>query len=155
MVAQQQKVAEKLTSWAAAAGYDVSLETTFAGGKARLDTLPDLLVAEVKLAEYNGLHLALRAHAAGIPSIIIGPPDDVLAHEANAIGALYLHGAIDRGRVLEMIGQQLPMSIASVIARYAQWPVTTVAAEAEILWQAFSDAAWPQTASLSRSGLPN
>ena len=155
VVAQQPKVAERVTSWVRTAGHDVSLETTFAGGRAGLETMPDVLFADVKLGEYNGLHLALRAHAAGIPAIISGPLDPVLAHEAAAIGAIYLEGPLSRTRVLEALAGQLP-SRASIEASHSMHrPVTTIAAEAEMLWRAFSEASWPEPLGLTRRGLPN
>lgn len=154
VVAQQPKVAERVTSWVRTAGHHVSLETTFADGRAGLETTPDVLFAEVKLGEYNGLHLALRARARGIPAIISGPLDPVLAHEAAAVGAIYLEGPLSRTRVLEALARQLPAASTGT-SHSMHWPVTTIAAEAETLWRAFSEASWPQPLGLTRRSLPN
>lgn len=157
VVAQQPKVADRMTSWAGTAGYDVTVVTTFAGAKAQLDMVPDLLIAELKLAEYNGLHLVLRARAAGIPAIIIGPADPVLEREAETFGAVYLREGLSRSVVLEAIHRQLASS-AQVPGQYqpgARTPVTTVASEAEMIWRAFSQSPSSETYRFSRSGLPN
>jgi two-component system nitrogen regulation response regulator NtrX len=53
-------------------------------------TKPDLLVADIRLGEYNGLHLLLRSRAShpGMASIVIsGHPDPALQREATAAGA--------------------------------------------------------------------
>ena len=122
VVAHQAGVAEQLTSWLDYAGYGVSRANTFAAGKARLaagtsetqgsvhtrEPEIDLVIAEVKLGDYNGLHLALRARAAGIPAIVIGEPDLALEREAENLGAAYLPEMPSRTRLLEAIRQQLP-----------------------------------------------
>lgn len=86
-VAPSQSVAAKLVRLLGDASRLVVV-TTFAAAKVHLDSPPDLLITEVKLGEYNGLHLALRARAAGIPAIVLG--DRVFEREAEQLGATYL-----------------------------------------------------------------
>jgi DNA-binding response OmpR family regulator len=87
-----------------AEGYGVTLVTTFTAAKVHLDAEPDLVITELKLAEYNGLHLALRARAKGIPAIVIGEHDAVLEHDAEQLGARYLSKSDLRpGDVLAMV----------------------------------------------------
>jgi hypothetical protein len=70
--------------------YDVVVVRTFARAKTHLALRPALLIAEIRLGEYNGLHLALRGQAAGVPTVVIGEPDSVLEAEARNLGATYL-----------------------------------------------------------------
>lgn len=80
--------------------------TTFAAAKVHLDSPPDLLITEVKLGEYNGLHLALRARAAGIPSIVLGDP--VFEREAEQLGATYLSpGRLGTAELPSIVGHLL------------------------------------------------
>ncbi len=54
------------------AGMRVTLVETFAAAREQLQSMPDLLISEVRLGPYNGLHLAMRAKASAIPAIILG-----------------------------------------------------------------------------------
>jgi DNA-binding response OmpR family regulator len=74
-------------------GYRVFTAGSFAEGSALLKRIrPDLLMVDVRLLEYNGVHLALRAReeTPRTRTVIVGEPDIVLEREAAAIGALYL-----------------------------------------------------------------
>jgi DNA-binding NtrC family response regulator len=63
--------------------------STFAKAKRHLDEeRPDLLISEIKLGEYNGLHLALRGAAVGVPAIVVG--DAAFASDAEQLGAVWL-----------------------------------------------------------------
>src|SRR5688572_13714838 len=77
--------------WLSDAGYDLAVVTTFSEGKEYLRTAPDILITELKLREYNGLHLALRAHRDGIPTAVIGG-DPSFAGDAEEVGASYVVG---------------------------------------------------------------
>jgi DNA-binding response OmpR family regulator len=72
------------------AGMRLSLVDTFAAAREHLQSLPSLLISEVRLGEYNGLHLAMRARASGIPAIILGETDPVTEREAHKLGAAYV-----------------------------------------------------------------
>src|SRR5262245_15908757 len=63
--------------------------TTFAAGKMNPDARPALLITGLKLGEYNGVHLALRGRAAGVPSIVLGPTDQTFRRQAEQLGAVY------------------------------------------------------------------
>jgi hypothetical protein len=56
-----------------------------------LDTVPDLLVTNLRLEEYNGLHLVLLAADNGVTRSIVhsNRPDPYLIREARAIGAFF------------------------------------------------------------------
>ena len=72
------------------AGMRVTLVDTFAAARERLQLMPDLLISEVRLGAYNGLHLAMRAKASAIPAIILGETDPVAEREAQNLGATYV-----------------------------------------------------------------
>jgi DNA-binding NtrC family response regulator len=84
-------LANNLLLWLREAGYDPAVVTSFNAGKEHLRTAPDILITELKLREYNGLHLALRAHRDGIPTAVIGA-DPRYASDAQEIGARYVVG---------------------------------------------------------------
>lgn len=77
----------------AGTGFDLRVVASFEAAKAELIEQPHLLITEIRLAAYNGLHLALRAQARGIRSIVIGPPDLLFEGDAERFGATYLHVA--------------------------------------------------------------
>jgi hypothetical protein len=55
-----------------------------------LDNPPALVVSNLRLASYNGIHLALIASAVRTPCLIYARPHDVfLAREAQLAGAFY------------------------------------------------------------------
>jgi DNA-binding NtrC family response regulator len=101
-------LANSLSQWLRHAGYDLAIVTTFADAKAHLRTSPDLVVTEVRLGEYNGLHLALYAQAEGIPAIVIGASDAVVEEDARQFGASFLHAdEISKEQVVPLVAQLL------------------------------------------------
>lgn len=90
VVAPTPSVAGSVFAWLTDAGCAVTVVDTFAAAKRHLESDPCLLISEVRLGDYNGLHLALRGQARGIPSILLGQPDPVLERDAQQIGAIYL-----------------------------------------------------------------
>jgi DNA-binding response OmpR family regulator len=90
VVARDTSLASVLLTWLGGAHHELALVTTFAAAKLQLATVPDLLITEVKLGAYNGLHLALRAREAGIPALVLGEPDPVFERQAEQLGAEYL-----------------------------------------------------------------
>lgn len=69
-------------------GYHLTVTSTFHVAKTFLANGPDLLVTELKLGDYNGLHLALRAAALGIPAIVIAGEE--FQHEVEQLGAVWM-----------------------------------------------------------------
>jgi response regulator of citrate/malate metabolism len=66
--------------------------STFAEAKILLlEKRPDVLVAEVQLREFNGIHLVLwsQNQLPELRSVIVGDPDLVLERDATAAGAAY------------------------------------------------------------------
>src|SRR5262245_4666925 len=75
-------------------GYGVVAVTSFEVGSELLRTLaPDMLIADVRLEAYNGLHLAARSHFALAARPIIVTHvlhDPVLERYAHALGASFI-----------------------------------------------------------------
>jgi DNA-binding response OmpR family regulator len=117
IVAQNPSLATALLSWLSSAGHELAIVTTFPAAKALLETSPALIIAEVKLGEYNGLHLALKARAVNIPTIIIGPHDPVLERDAEELGASYVTSVLRRRHVLELVAERLGLSDAHTTSR--------------------------------------
>jgi DNA-binding response OmpR family regulator len=112
IVAQNPALATALLSWLGSAGYELAIVTTFGAAKALLETQPALLIAEVKLGEHNGLHLALKARVAGIPAIVIGPQDPVLKKDSEELGAAYMTSVLRRRHVLDLVAERVGSTIA-------------------------------------------
>src|SRR4051812_30201782 len=103
LVAPQPKLADTLHNWLGAAGHELIEVSNFATAKASLSDHPDMVITSLKLGDYNGLHLALRAQAEHIPAIVVGPADPVLERDATALGATYLSSTLRRGRLMDLV----------------------------------------------------
>src|SRR5687767_3558045 len=68
-------------------GYTPIVVRNFADGKAQLDARPQLLITEMKLGAFNGLHLALRGTPM-IPAIVIA--DAAFESEVEQLGAVWI-----------------------------------------------------------------
>jgi DNA-binding NtrC family response regulator len=73
-------------------GYTALVVRSFAEAKKHLELRPHLVITELKLAEYNGLHLALRAQQADAPSIVVA--DQTYEHEIEQNGAIWMSPVI-------------------------------------------------------------
>lgn len=93
------------------AGYAPKVVGDFAAAKEALGTRPALLITELKLGAYNGLHLAIRAGVQGTPTIVVGDPDPVLEAEAKRQRATYLSQPIDHERLLTVMGELLAAAL--------------------------------------------
>lgn len=77
----------------AAAGFHVTVSETFASAKERMAARrPSVLVTEVCLAEYNGIHLVIRGQATGQLAAVVtcGHEDPVLRDSAEKLGATFV-----------------------------------------------------------------
>jgi response regulator of citrate/malate metabolism len=83
--------------------FDVVHEaSTFVEAKTVLvEKRPDVLVAEVQLREFNGIHLVLwsQDRLPDLLSVIVGDSDVVLERDAHAAGAAYRHHGDMKGIV--------------------------------------------------------
>ncbi|HTG90636.1 MAG TPA: response regulator [Vicinamibacterales bacterium] len=113
------------------AGFETEHASTFEAARPRLTvTTPDVLISDVHLGEYNGLHLAIvgRDRRPALVAIVVGPPDAVLAREATQHGATYLNEPTTDEALLAKLSMLL-----QEIGRHRRWPrkhvSETVAAE--------------------------
>ena len=83
------------------AGYEATVVGDFASAKAYLEMRPDLLITELKLGAYNGLHLAIRAGIQQTPAIVVGEMDPVLKADAERQRATYLAPPIDQPELID------------------------------------------------------
>jgi hypothetical protein len=83
-----------------AAGFETTSVGDFPNAKLYLDKRPDLLITELKLGAYNGLHLAIRASINRVPAIVIGEADPVLQADAERQLAKYLVTPIDPAQLV-------------------------------------------------------
>jgi DNA-binding response OmpR family regulator len=90
VVAQDTQLAMTLVSWLRESGCEPALTTSFSAGRDQLDAGPAIVMAQVRLGAFNGLHLALRARAKGIPAIVLGDADPATEREAQKVGAAYI-----------------------------------------------------------------
>jgi two-component system, chemotaxis family, chemotaxis protein CheY len=71
---------------------------------------PDVVVADVRLGEYNGLQLAVQARALDpVPVIVVtsGFDDAVLKSEAERLGATFLLKPLDPAALVKLITSRL------------------------------------------------
>jgi len=113
VVAPTAGIASTVFAWLTDAGYAPVVVRSFSAGKQYLEEHPALLISEVRLGEYNGLHLALRAQARQIPTVLVGQPDMVLQREAAQLDALYLTPPLTAQELLSSIQ---PIALAAVPA---------------------------------------
>lgn len=89
VVAQDTRLAMTLMSWLRESGCEPALTTSYSAGRDQLEAMPAFVIAEVRLGAYNGLHLALRARAKGIPAAVFGDANPTTEREARQVGAAY------------------------------------------------------------------
>ena len=121
VVAQSTSLADTLLTWLGDAQHELVIANTFAAAKHHLASRPDLLIAEVKLGEYNGLHLALRGRSLGIPAIVLGAPDEAFSRQAEQLGARYLSVDGLDAAGLESTMQQIFEQPAATAEEPVQW----------------------------------
>jgi DNA-binding response OmpR family regulator len=119
VVAPTPSIATTLFAWLADAGCAPLVVSSFGAAKQYLEDAPAVLISEVRLGEYNGLHLALKARAQGVPAIVLGQPDSVLQREAADLGAAYLAQPLDAQQLLAIVQ---PMLEARTEARQVVHP---------------------------------
>ncbi len=106
--------------WLRRAGFDTDCVSTFEAARPRLTaTSPDVLVSDVQLGEFNGLHLAIvgRDRRPALVAIVVGPPDAVLAKEAAQHGATYMNEPATEEALLSRLTSRL-----QEIGRHRRWP---------------------------------
>lgn len=107
------------------AGYEVRAVSSFEEGKRELTRrLPDVLIADVRLGLYNGLHLILRTRldhpevAAVLTHTVMDP---VLEGEARNVGASYLVMPEDPAALLALVGRLIEQPTGEPPSRARRW----------------------------------
>src|SRR5262245_28808705 len=108
IVDDDQQVSDLLARWLERAGYEVSTYLDFEGARRRIldENGPPVLVVDVRLEGYNGIHLAILARQLRPDSrvvVLTGWDDPVLRREASACGAAYLCKPLDAEKLLAAI----------------------------------------------------
>jgi len=115
----------RMELWLRRAGYETESFSTFEAARPRLTvTTPDVLVSDVQLGEYNGLHLAIigRDRRPALVAIVIGPSDAVLAREAEQHGAVYLNEPVTESSLVARLN-----TLVQEMGRHRRWPRKHVA----------------------------
>lgn len=91
------------------AGCDVVAFSDFLDAKDHLShSTPDILVTDLRLGAFNGLHLVALSHLreANVTAIVLtGHDDPVLEREATAAHALYVVKPVTPEHLLEIVGK--------------------------------------------------
>jgi len=106
--------AQAMASAIRRSGHRALVATTFDAAKQLLAGAPHLLVSELKLGAYNGLHLALRAAASEIPAIVMADPS--FEAEVEQLGAVWMSDAADGDELQAMALRLLQGARASHVA---------------------------------------
>jgi DNA-binding response OmpR family regulator len=97
--------------WLADAGYDVVTCSRFDAARNYLASHSlDALVTDLRLGEFNGLQLALRASEPGrrIAVVVMSAYDDVVSRrDAEAVGGRFMLKPFDREELLAQISEAL------------------------------------------------
>ena len=97
------------------AGYRVSSAGTFEQAANIISSdPPDVLITELRLGAFNGLHLVIRGQSASptiIPIIHTEFPDPILRAEAHRLGAEFLPRPVEASALLKVISQRLGPSL--------------------------------------------
>lgn len=129
------------------AGFLVTCASTYDQAKrGLLCSPPDLLVTDVRLGAYNGLHLVVRAHSDRplMPAIVMDVHHDrVLESETQNAGAVYVGKPLGPGPLVALVRklaeeartEPSPASERQVPRRGAPLPDST----AGLAWRAFVD----------------
>jgi len=116
--------------WLQRLGFAVKSFSNFEDARRELPTLdPDVLISDVRLGEFNGLHLVIvgRARRANMVAIVVGAPDPVLARETERLGATYLSEPITED---DLTGQV--QMLLREAGRKRRWPRKHVADPVEV-----------------------
>jgi len=115
VVANSPALVEDILAWVIPEGYHPVVATTFEAGNLHLRTNPRAVITQLRLNQYNGLHLALHARQAGIPAVVIGEADAVLERDASQLGATFVkRGELGRERIVALLQDLAPAPCGAV-----------------------------------------
>ena len=125
IVASEDATCMEVRDLLSAAGYEVTTAGTFPEGKRLLQAdAPDLLIAEVRLGEFNGLHLVAMTRSR-IPTIILsGFSDAGFEADARHLGAQFLAKPIVPSAFMALVKRTLgDTAAAGSTRRWTRKPV--------------------------------
>lgn len=112
LVEDDRDLLQLLTQWLTAAGYDVAPFDRFEPARHYLKTeTPDIIVTDVRLGAFNGLHLVVLAkmeHPDIMTLVLTAFEDPVLRTEAANLGATYLLKPCSADHLLLALSARLP-----------------------------------------------
>ena len=91
-------------------GYTVFSASTFLGARKQFSTTsPDFLISDVRLREFNGLHLLISSQSDGVKGAMVldTRSDAMLAAEATRLGAIYLVKPVNSTELCRHVSQIL------------------------------------------------
>jgi DNA-binding NtrC family response regulator len=96
------------------AGYEVVATDGVKEGRTLLERVrPDLLIADVRIGDFNGLQLLIMSPRP-IPTVVLtGFPDPVIAAEARQLGASFVLKPITPGALLTLVGDLLREGVST------------------------------------------
>ena len=107
VVDDDRSLLQLLDRWLTAAGYSTELYDEFESARVRLAAgAPDILITDVRLGAYNGLHLVVMAklrNPAITAIVLTGFDDHVLQHDAVSAGASFMLKPVGAERLLEAV----------------------------------------------------
>ena len=115
----------RMEQWLQRAGFSTESVATFEAARPRLTTIsPDVLLSDVQLGDFTGLHLAIvgRDRRPALVAIVVGPPDAVLAKEAEHHGATYLIEPMTEEALVAKL-----TTLLQEVGRHRRWPRKHVA----------------------------
>jgi len=103
-----------------AAGFHVTVSDTFASAKDRMAARPPtVLITDVRLAEYNGIHLVIRglAHGQRLAAVVTSEHDDpVLRDSAGKLGATFAVKPLNARELVAAVVRTLLRDLADQVA---------------------------------------
>jgi CheY-like chemotaxis protein len=115
----------RIEGWLRKLDFAVESVSSFEAARHKLPILdPDVLISDVRLGEFNGLHLVIvgRARRPTMVAIVLGAPDPVLAREAERHGATYLAEPVTEAELVAQVTMLLREA-----GRQRRWPRKHVA----------------------------
>jgi DNA-binding response OmpR family regulator len=117
VVGQDTRLVMTLVRLLRESGCEAAVTTSYTSGRNALDSHPAVVIAELKLGAYNGLHLALRARVREIGAVVCDEGNPATEREAREIGAAYLNVQnLERTAVQAAVGAALMQSRRDVRA---------------------------------------
>ena len=110
VVDDDSRVLALIRRWLASAGFDTVTSADFEDARIQLHLCqPAILVSDVRLGQFNGLHLGILARQAR-PDVrlvfISGWDDPVLRRDAAELGAMYLQKPVRVADLLSAVQEQ-------------------------------------------------